>query len=101
MNTAWVVTAAGLLVGTYLIRAIPFWIPDLSGLPPPVHRFLGMVPPAALGALIIPDAAASVPVPVAFGVVALSVGMTLRGVKLTVVVAVAILVTWGALFIGG
>lgn len=100
MNGAWILMATGLLVGTYLVRAIPFWLPDLSGLPPAVRRFLGMVPPAALGALIIPDAFASVPIPVAVGVVGLSVGLTLRGVQLTVVVGVAILVTWGAIVLG-
>ena len=100
MNVAWILVAAGLLVGTYIVRAIPFWIPDLSRLPPAVRRFLEMVPPAALGALIIPDAFSSVPIPVAVGVVGLSVGLSLRGVQLTVVVGAAILVTWGAIVLG-
>lgn len=94
MNTWWIMTAVGLFVGTYTVRLLPFRISGIAELPPPIRRFLHAVPAAALGALIAPDAFTHVHPILAALVVALSLILAGRGVRLIIVVAVAIVVTW-------
>jgi len=94
MNTKWILTALGLLVGTYTVRALPFWVPDISSVSPRIRRFLEIVPAAALGALIAPDAFGAVSAGLTVAVLGVTVLLTLRGMNLTVVVLVAIGLTW-------
>ena len=46
---------AGMGVATYLCRVAPLYLLPDSGLPRRLERFLGYVPPAAIGALLVPD----------------------------------------------
>lgn len=94
MNPTWILTALGLLVGTYLVRALPFWAPGVSSVSPRIRRFLEFVPAAALGALIVPDAFDAVSVWLTVVVLGVTVVLTLRGVNLTLVVLAAIGLTW-------
>lgn len=50
------VLIAGMALVTYLSRVTPFLVLPKEGVPPPLERFLAFVPPAAIGALIFPDA---------------------------------------------
>jgi branched-subunit amino acid transport protein len=97
----WLIAVVGLLVGTYAVRALPFWFSGIERLPRGVHRFLELVPAAALGALIVPDAMLQAAPVVAIGIPLLAFILTLRGFNLTVVVVASILVAWGGLLIIG
>ena len=99
MTLKWISVAIGLLVGTYVVRAIPFWFSGIRRLPPRVQRFLDMVPGAALGALIVPDAFNIVSVPLAVTVLTLTFVLRFRGGNTTVVVLVAIAITWVGLLV--
>ena len=94
MTLFWIVTCLALMAGTYLGRVLPFWFPGIETLPAPVKRFLDVVPAAALGALIVPDALIGAPVGIATVVVVLSLVLTLRGVSITTVVIVTIALAW-------
>lgn len=100
MNVMWILSAVGILVGTYTVRVLPFWFGDFSRLSPRVRRFLEVVPPAALGALIAPDAFLGVSPIIAGTVVITSVVLGLRGVGITIVVAIAIGLTWIGITLG-
>ncbi|MFP4210946.1 MAG: AzlD domain-containing protein [Alkalispirochaeta sp.] len=100
MNLQWLLTALGIMVGTYIVRAIPFWIPSISGVSPFLQRFLRIVPAAALGALIAPDAYGTVSAGLTTIVIAGSIALTLRGIQLTVVVTIAIVTTWVGVSLG-
>lgn len=89
------------MVGTYAVRALPFWFSGIERLPRGIHRFLELVPAAALGALILPDALLQAAPVVAIGTPLLAFFLTLRGFNLTVVVVASILVAWGGLLIIG
>lgn len=94
MTTLWLAICAGLLVGTYLARVLPFWFPWIDTLPAAVKRFLEVVPAAALGALILPDVLIGTPPVVAIPVVTAAFGLALRGASITVVVLVTIVLAW-------
>jgi branched-subunit amino acid transport protein len=94
VNPRWILTALALLTGTYIVRALPFWAPDMSSVSPRIRRFLEVVPAAALGALIAPDAFGTVSVYLTAAILAVTVLLTLRGINLTVVVLIAIAGTW-------
>ncbi len=94
MNPRWILTAVALLAGTYVVRALPFWAPDMSSVSPRIRRFLEIVPAAALGALIAPDAFGTVSIYLTVAVLAVTVLLTLRGINVTVVVLIAIVGTW-------
>jgi branched-subunit amino acid transport protein len=68
LHIDWLIAVVGLLVGTYAVRALPFWFSGIERLPWGVHRFLELVPAAALGALIVPDAVLQAAPAVAVGV---------------------------------
>ncbi|MEX2443873.1 MAG: AzlD domain-containing protein [Alkalispirochaeta sp.] len=97
----WLLVVVGLLVGTYVVRAIPFWFSGIDRLPAPVHRFLELVPAAALGALIIPDVLFQATPVVAISAPVLAFVLTMRGFNLTVVVIVSILSAWAGLALLG
>ncbi len=97
VNTTWILIAAGIFVGTYVVRALPFWMSGTTAVSPRFKRFLDVVPAAALGALIAPDAFAVLSVPLTLGILSFAGLLTFRGVNVTVVVAVSIFLTWGAL----
>ncbi len=90
----WLVVVVGLTMGTYLIRALPFWFSSIDRLPEPLRRFLEFVPAAALGALIIPDAFIGSPAAIAALSVVSAFVLSLRGFNLTIVVLVSILLAW-------
>ncbi|MCG8480961.1 MAG: AzlD domain-containing protein [Spirochaetales bacterium] len=90
----WLVVVVGLTIGTYLIRALPFWFSRIERLPAPLRRFLEFVPAAALGALIIPDAFIGSPGAIAALSIVSAFALSLRGFNLTVVVLVSILLAW-------
>ena len=94
VHVDWLIVIVGLTVGTYLIRALPFWVPGMERLPGPLRRFLEFIPAAALGALIIPDAFIGSPGAVAALSVVSAFALSLRGFNLTVVVLVSILLAW-------
>ncbi|GAB6089201.1 AzlD domain-containing protein [Spirochaeta dissipatitropha] len=56
----WIVIA-GMAVGTYLVRVLPFLVRVTDKLPPRGQRLLAAIPPAALGALLVPGALEAVP----------------------------------------
>jgi branched-subunit amino acid transport protein len=93
----WLLVVVGLLIGTYAVRAIPFWFSGIDRLPRPLHRFLELVPAAALGALIIPDVLMQATPVVAIATPVVAFALTLRGFNLTVVVIVSILAAWTGL----
>ena len=97
LTVQWVLICVALMVGTYVVRALPFWFPRISDLPVPVKRFLDTVPAAALGALILPDAFVGTPPVVALAVVVVSFVLALRGTGITVIVLVAIAIAWGGI----
>lgn len=97
MTFFWIATCLALMAGTYLGRALPFWFPWIETLPAPVKRFLDVVPAAALGALILPDAFIGAPAGIAVAVVVLSLVLTLRGVSITTVVILTIALAWAGL----
>lgn len=100
MNLQWLLTALGIMVGTYVVRAVPFWIPSISDVSPFLRRFLRIVPAAALGALIAPDAYGTVSAGLTTIIIVTSVALTFRGLQLTVVVAIAIVATWAGVSLG-
>lgn len=93
----WLVVLLGLLVGTYLVRVIPFWWDGIDRLPAPLERFLGLVSAAALGALIFPDVFAASEAWLALATVGLSFALALFGMQLTLVVLITVLGAWAAL----
>lgn len=97
MTRDWLLISLGLLAGTYLVRALPFWFSGIESLPAPIQRFLRVVPAAALGALIFPDAFIGFPAVIAAGVVVLAFLLTLRRVGLTVVVILTIALAWASI----
>ena len=97
MRIDWLVILLGLLAGTYLVRAVPFWWDRIDHLPPPLKRFLELVPAAALGALILPDVLGAAEVWIALATITVSFGLALLGVQLTVVVLITVLGSWAAL----
>tara|TARA_B100000614_G_scaffold90836_1_gene82161 strand:- start:398 stop:709 length:312 start_codon:yes stop_codon:yes gene_type:complete len=101
LHTDWLLAVVGLLIGTYLVRVLPFWFSGIHRLPAPVHRFLELVPAAALGALIVPDVLGQAVPVVAVATPVLAFVLTLRGSNLTVVVAVSILTAWVGLLVLG
>lgn len=56
MTGIWFAALGGMMLVTYSVRLLPFLVPTMDNLPPTVRRGLRYVPPAALGALIFPDA---------------------------------------------
>lgn len=101
VHTDWLLVVVGLSVGTYAVRALPFWFSGFDRLPKPIHRFLELVPAAALGALIIPDVLTQAAPVVAIGAPLIAFALTLRGFNLTVVVVVSILSAWAGLVLLG
>lgn len=99
MNPVWLCAVGGLAVATYLTRSAPFFIPGIDRLPTPLTRFLELVPAAALGALIIPDAIVAAPPAVGGVTVAVAVLLAARNHSLPVVVGGAILVGWVGLLL--
>ncbi len=97
----WLLVVVGLFLGTYAVRALPFWFSGFDQLPAPVHRFLELVPAAALGALIVPDVLLQTTPIVAIGAPVIAFVLTLRGFNLTVVVIVSILSGWLGLSLVG
>jgi branched-subunit amino acid transport protein len=94
MTPLWLAICLGLLAGTYLARGLPFWFPWIDTLPVAVKRFLDVVPAAALGALILPDALIGTSPVVAVPVVIVAFGLAMRGASITVVVLVTIALAW-------
>lgn len=101
VHTDWLLAVVGVALGTYAVRALPFWFSGFDRLPRPIHRFLELVPAAALGALIIPDVLMQVTPMVAIGAPLIAFALTLRGLNLTVVVVVSILSAWVGLILLG
>lgn len=97
----WLLVVVGLLIGTYAVRALPFWFSGFDRLPRPIHRFLELVPAAALGALIVPDVLFQATPAVAVTAPVVAFLLTLRGFNLTVVVIVSILSAWAGLVLLG
>lgn len=97
----WLLIVLGLLVGTYVVRAIPFWFSGIDRLSPRIHRFLELVPAAALGALIIPDVLFQATPAVAIATPVVAFALTLRGFNLTVVVLISIVASWAGLALLG
>lgn len=97
IHVDWLVAVVGLFVGTYAVRALPFWISGIDRLPAVVQRFLELVPAAALGALIVPDTVLQGPLAAAVAAPVVAFSLTLAGLNLTGVVAASILVAWGTL----
>lgn len=94
IHSDWLIAVVGLSLLTYLIRALPFWFSGIHRLPPTVHRFLKLVPAAALGALILPDAFLHTTPIVAAAAVVAAFLLTLRGFNLTVVVIASLVLAW-------
>ena len=92
----WIVVCVGLMIGTYLIRALPFLSTRLHDLPRGMERFLFYVPPAALAALVFPDALHTHPLTAAIAVGA-AFALTLRGVSLTTTIVVVVAGGWAIL----
>ena len=61
MRGWWVAVLLGMFAVTYSVRLIPFLLRDPSRLPALLKRVLAVVPAAALGALVVPDAFYAVP----------------------------------------
>lgn len=101
VHTDWLLVVVGLFLGTYAVRALPFWFSGIDRLPKPIHRFLELVPAAALGALIIPDVLFQATPLVAVAAPVVAFVLTLRGFNLTVVVVVSILSAWAGLILLG
>ncbi len=101
LHLEWLLIVAGLFLGTYTVRALPFWFSGIDRLPPRVQRFLELVPAAALGALIVPDTLAQAPPAIAVATPLVAFVLTLRGLNLTAVVAISILLAWGGLALVG
>lgn len=97
----WLLVVGGLFLGTYAGRVMPFWFSGFDRLPAPLHRFLELVPAAALGALIIPDVLLQATPVVAIGAPVIAFLLTLRGFNLTVVVIVSIFSAWTGLVLLG
>ncbi len=100
MNNAWIATVAGMLVVTYSVRLVPFVIPRIDTLPRRLRRALSYVPPAALGALIIPDAMESLSLAPAVAALAVSALAYRLRPGIFVPVAAAVVFVAGALFFG-
>lgn len=96
----WLLVLLGLFLGTYLVRAIPFWWNRLDALPGPLQRFLELVPAAAIGALIFPDVFFVSELWIAIGTVAAAFFLTVAGLQLTLVVLLTVLGAWAALGLG-
>ena len=99
LNILTVVAAAAVV--NYIIRVSPFLMTNWEKVPPAVRRFLGIMPTAALGALIFPGAFTSLSDtgrPWAalggLGIAALAARFTKN---LIIPVAAAVLFTWGIL----
>lgn len=60
MTAYWLWMILIMFVATYPVRLMPFLTPVVRDLPEALHRMLRFVAPAALGALIIPDAFGSI-----------------------------------------
>lgn len=95
----WLTILVGLFIGTYVVRAIPFWWEGIDSLPEPVSRFLELVPAAAIGALIFPDVFALSDLSLALITVVVSFILALLGLHLTFVVLTAVLGAWTILVI--
>ena len=101
VHTDWLLAVVGVDLGTYAVRALPFWFSGFDRLPRPIHRFLELVPAAALGALIIPDVLMQVTPMVAIGAPLIAFALALRGLSVAVVVVVSRLSAWVGLILLG
>ena len=100
-DVMWIVL--GMMIVTYVPRLIPFVVISGQNLPDKVKQFLGYVPYAALGALIIPGAVSAIPqVPLAAGAGLAFAGIYsyFRGGMIVSVVG-GIFATYGVLMIYG
>lgn len=93
----WLFVLLGLFLGTYIVRAVPFWWEKIDSLPPRLTRFLELVPAAAIGALIFPDVLALSELWLALATVGVAFVLALAGLQLTLVVLVTVLGAWAAL----
>ncbi len=100
MTSSWILILMGLFLGTYLVRATPFWWDGLKRAPPKIQWILEIIPAAALGALIFPDVMLGGRSAIALGVVGVSFVLSLRGAPLTIVVLISVLGAWAALGFG-
>ncbi len=78
----------GMMLVTYIPRAIPFFILSDKRLPKALNQFLEYVPYAALGALIIPGALTAVPNAPIVCLIGLSVAVIVSLFKANVIVSV-------------
>lgn len=101
MGNAYILIA-GMALVTYLSRVTPFLVLPKDGLPPLLERFLAFVPPAAIGALIFPDALSGPPGhPHAAVVAALCAALiATRSRALWMTVGSAILLVFAAIGVG-
>ena len=110
MTWSWLFVLLAMFAVTYSVRLLPFLSPKIRDLPPSWREFLKYVPPAALGALVIPDVFVSVSLP-AYSTGA-TVSITIAGLILAAVVAVktrqivgpvvvSVVVLYGVILIGG
>lgn len=95
----WLLLSLGLMAGTWILRALPFFTSALDRLPPRAQRFLSVVPAAALGALVIPDSFSAAPLPIVTAALVLAFVMTVKRVPLTITVLTVVLLAWLALAI--
>jgi len=93
----WLIVILGLFLGTYIVRALPFWWDKIDSLPRGLTRFLELVPAAAIGALIFPDVFALSELWLAITAVSVAFALTLLGLHLTLVVIVTVLAAWIAM----
>ncbi|AFG38229.1 AzlD domain-containing protein [Spirochaeta africana] len=86
----------GIAAGTYAVRALPFVYRFVDRLPIWGRRLLAAIPPAALGALLIPGAAAAVPGRPLIGIAAAAAALLtgLRSRHIIVPVGIAILLAY-------
>jgi len=99
LNIIAVVTAAAAV--NYIIRVLPFLMTNWEKMPLVVRRFLGIMPTAALGALIFPGAFTSLADTgrpwAALGGLGAAVLAAHFSKNLIIPVAAAVLLTWGIL----
>lgn len=90
-TSVWIVIA-GMAVGTYLVRVLPFLVRLTDRLSPRGQRLLAAIPPAALGALLVPGALEAVPshplAGLAAAVLAFIIGLKSRHILIPVAAAI-------------
>lgn len=99
INSVWFFVIVGLMVVTWVGRALPFWFTRFDALPPRLQRFLSLVPAAAMGALIVPDAFLGGSLVVPGVAIATAAALALAGRSLIEVVVAAISVAWLVLMV--